>query len=294
MRQRNWPWLRSKAINLHQKRLEIQTKLQEKDDDFPGNVALVLISHVLGKPKSWILSHGDYQLSQSETNTLQKLTDQYLQGVPLPYLLGHWDFFGRTYKITPHVLIPRPETEMLVEKALNYLQKFNHPRIVDVGTGSGIIAISLAVEYPSATITAVDISLPALQVAQHNARQHKQTQVQFLQAHLLTPLQRKFDLICANLPYIPSKTLEKLTLSDWEPRLALDGGEDGLDRIEEMIQQARTRLASPGVLLLEIEANQGKASMKIAKTHFPDAYCQVYQDLAGRDRLIRVHNTASI
>lgn len=247
-----------------------------------------MLSHILQKPKSWVLAHGEYEPTPQETESLHHLTARILRGYPLPYILGHWEFFGRTYTVTPAVLIPRPETELLVETALQHITKWPHPRILDVGTGSGVIAISLAAACPSARVTALDLSWPALKIAQGNAQHHGQTHIQFLQADLLTPLQGKFDLICANLPYIPIDVVQQLPVSKWEPRLALDGGEDGMAAIKTLLQHAKDRLATPGVLLIEIEAGQGQALLSAAQHHFPRATCRLHQDLAGHSRLIEV------
>jgi len=177
----------------------LNNKLVENGTETPGNVSLILAGHALNRSKSWMLSHGKYELNPDESQALQTSIDQFLQGVPLPYILGHWDFFGRTFAVTPAVLIPRPETELLVEKAIEIAGKNKYHRIVDVGTGSGAIAISLAASCPSAIIIALDLSFKALQVAKFNATVLNQTQVNFIQSDLLTPFEIKFDLICANL-----------------------------------------------------------------------------------------------
>lgn len=206
----------------------------------------------------------------------------------MPYILGWWTFYGRTFNITPDVLIPRPESELLVARALQHLKKFAHPRIADVGTGSGVIAVTLAAESPAANIVALDISRSALIVAKGNASRHHQSQLNFVQSNLLEPLQAPFDLICANLPYIPRAKLKKLPVAKWEPHLALDGGEDGLEVIRPLLMQARSRLAPAGMVLLEIEASLGEAALKAARTAFSDAGCMIHQDLSGLERLIEI------
>jgi len=275
-------------INLHQLRNRIQKSLIAKGDEFSGNTSLILLSHALQQPKTWLLAHGEYEPTPDQIQSLQNLTDQYLKGVPLPYLLGEWEFFGRKFIVTPDVLIPRPETEHLVESALDYLQSIEAPLIVDVGTGSGVIAVSLAAERPSARVLAVDISKPALTIAQRNARRLGQPQVDFLQTNLLSSLHTKFNLICANLPYIPSETLATLEVARWEPRLALDGGISGLEDIRRLLIQARNRLTTPGAILLEIEASLGSESLSSAREFFPQANCSLRKDLADRDRIIKI------
>lgn len=209
-------------------------------------------------------------------------------GVPLPYVLGEWAFYGRTFKVTPEVLIPRPETETLLELVLNHAQNFTQPKIIDVGTGSGVIAVSLGAEIPTASIYASDLSRAALRIAQENALRLGQSRVHFIQANLITPLCTEFDLICANLPYIPTHTLQSLEVSRWEPLLALNGGETGLEIIKELLTQAKARLASPGVLLLETESSLGKETLTSANAAFPCAQCRLIKDLAGHNRIVEV------
>lgn len=280
--------MRSNVINLAEFRRDIRTKLVVKDDENPDNTSLVLIRHALNKSKTWILAHGEYELTSTETHILQSLLEQYLGGVPLPYILGSWDFFNRSFKVTPDVLIPRPETELLVEKAIEFGQSLESLSIIDVGTGSGIIAVSLATNLAHADVFALDISRAALAVAKENAANHHQTRIRFIQSDLLTPFQGKFDLICANLPYIPSLKIETLEVTRWEPRLALDGGTSGLNLIEKLLEQAKTNLAPGGCVLLEIESSLGKASLDIASSIFPDAHRQLIQDLAGLDRVLQI------
>jgi len=210
------------------------------------------------------------------------------EGEPLPYILGQWEFFGRSFKVSPNVLIPRPETESLVDIALGYAGKIQQPKIIDVGTGSGAIALSLAAELDDADIIATEISRAALRIAQENAQRLGQPEIQFLQADLLEPLAGQFDLICANLPYIPSGKLKTLQVSRWEPRQALDGGMSGIDIIYRLLEQARTRIMSQGVILLEIESSLGQASLEAAKSAFPNASIRLVQDLSGRDRIIEI------
>jgi release factor glutamine methyltransferase len=163
-----------------------------------------------------------------------------------------------------------------------------------VGTGSGCIAVSLAVHTPSLRIIATDRSLPALLVAQQNVRRHAvMERIDLIQCDLLSPFPLSpnplfFDLICANLPYIPSNSLPGLAVARREPLLALDGGVDGLETIGDLLQQAPARLAPGGLLLLEIEAGQGEAAYRLASQAFPLAKVQLLPDLAGRDRLISI------
>ncbi len=188
------------------------------------------------------------------------------------------------------MLIPRPETELLVERAVAICTRRSHPLVADVGTGSGIIAVTLAGACPAATLIATDRSRTALAVAAQNAARHDLHPIRFVQTDLLQALSGPFDLVCANLPYIPTGTLNGLTVTDWEPRLALDGGPDGLRLIRRLLLQAQTRLASGGVILLEIEATTGEAALAAARDAFPDAGVELHQDLAGKDRLIEIRS----
>jgi len=259
------------------------------DIDSPGNSSLLLLGQVLNQPKSWILAHGEYELSLEEQNNLNEKMDHLLGGFPLPYILGHWDFFGRTFEITPDVLIPRPETELMVQKAIESIQTHTHPKIADVGTGSGAIAVSLGAAFPSANIIAVDISRAALRVAKKNADKYTKSQIYFIQSNLLAPVWLKFNLICANLPYIPSQMLKHLKVYKHEPQVALDGGENGLEMINLLLHQAQNRLAHTGIILLEIESSLGEQSIESARAAFPKAQLVLHQDYAGCDRLIEIH-----
>lgn len=248
----------------------------------------MLLSHALNRPKTWILSHEDYELQPTDSAKLNDVFEKYKQGMPLPYILGHWDFFGRTFHVTPDVLIPRPETELLIEKAIQRAGTFKNPLIVDVGTGSGAIAITLAAEIPHARVIATDLSLAALKIAQGNAQALGQNHLLFVQTDLLAPFHTEFNLICANLPYIPSQTLAKLSVSHWEPRLALDGGADGMAVIHPLLLQAQNKLSSPGSILFEIEANLGQCALGTAKQIFPGARLTLHTDYAGRHRLLEI------
>jgi len=250
----------------------------------------VLIAHVLDKSRAWILAHPEDSLTNEESLALEAAATRLETGTPLPFVLGQWEFFGLKFCVTPATLIPRPETELLVENALIWLDQ--HPKCrlaLDVGTGSGCIAIALASMIPDLQIIASDISLSALYVARRNALQLGTLhQVEFLQANLIPPVHSKFNLICANLPYIPTSTLHNLKVNGKEPELALDGGEDGLDLIRNLIYLAAYSVSPGGLILLEIESSQGGAGSSLAKTVFPKAHIQILPDLAGLDRLLRI------
>ena len=259
----------------------------------PALEAQVLLAHVVDKPRAWVIAHPETALSSDQASSFCILLERRLSGVPLPYLLGHWEFFGLRFKVTPDVLIPRPETELLVEKALTWLRVHPSRRFaVDVGTGSGCIAVSLAHMVDDLQIVALDMSRPALLVARQNICDHQvQNRVHLLQTNLLAGLTRgKYDLVCANLPYIPSTTLAELEVGCHEPRQALDGGPDGMSYISSLLENAPQRLAPGGLLMLEIEARQGVSVPQLAGRFFPAAEIQLFHDLSGNPRLVQVEN----
>lgn len=250
----------------------------------------VLLSHVLSRSRAWVLAHPEASLSPEQEVLLEALAAQLERGIPLPYVIGHREFYGLDFVLTPATLIPRPETELLVEQALAWLQENPHKRwAVDVGTGSGCIAVTLAAKVPDLVILATDTSLEALKVARENARRHQvPNRVQVVQMDLLSATQAAFDLICANLPYIPTQTLRGLRVYGKEPELALDGGPTGLDLIHKLLHSSNQRLSMGGLMLLEIEATQAEAVQGLVEEAFPEGALSVLPDLAGRDRLAAI------
>lgn len=261
--------------------------------DSPSLDAQVLLAHTIGKTRTWLLAHPDAHISNEQKEYLQQSIDRLKQGDPLPYVLGSWEFYGLDISVTPDVLIPRPETEILVDKAKTWLNE--HPGMrfaADIGTGSGCIAISLAVNTPDLVILASDISLPALEVAQQNISQHNITKQVFpVAANLFPPTHKRFDLICANLPYIPSERLHKLEIFGREPDLSLDGGPHGLDLIEDIIIKAPQYLLEGGLMLLEIDSSQGLIVKNLARNEFPNANVEVIPDLTGDERVVSIQST---
>ena len=273
------------AIRLLRQPLEAQSETASQD-------AQVLLSHVLDKPRAWVLTHSDERLNAEQIKHLQRVTRRLESGEPLPYILGHWEFYGLNFSVSPAVLIPRPETEILVEYALSWLA--DHParrRAVDVGTGSGCIAVTLASLVPELRVLAVDISWPALRIARQNITRHQLAgRIPLAQLDLLAglhpPPHHRFDMICANLPYIPQRTLETLDQLRWEPRTALSGGRSGSEPIQRMLRDLPQVIAPGGLLLLEIEASLGAAIHNRVREVLPGADVQVLPDLAGQDRLV--------
>jgi len=264
--------------------------------------ARLLLSYITGRDTAWLLAHPEIELKPGERSTLELTLADLEGGTPLPYVIGHWEFYGLDFKVSPQVLIPRPETELLVEKALTWLA--SHPgrdTAMDIGTGSGCIAVSLAVHVPRLHLLATDLSAEALQVAGVNASRHKVAdRIRFVRCNLfptikVTPGARsgketfsRADLVVANLPYIPSTTLQELPVSHSEHSLALDGGEDGLTCIREFLTRLPEHLLVGGLALVEIEATQGEKVLDMAYLQFPEAAIDLHQDLAGRDRLLEI------
>lgn len=236
-----------------------------------------------------MLVNPDFLLPVSALARADGLLDRRISGEPLPYLLGEWDFFGLTLHVTPAILIPRPETEILVEAALAYLECSHAASALDVGTGSGCIPIAIAMNYATVRFTATDISAQALTIAQLNAdRYGLRDRLSLVQADLASCFTGKFSLITANLPYIPSADLAGLDVAAHEPRLALDGGSDGLDLNKRLLQHARWLLSNPGLLLLEMQYDQSAALYVYAQSVFPNAEICILPDLAGLPRVLRL------
>lgn len=264
--------------------------------DTPALDASVLLAQIIGRPRTWILAHPELTLNAQQENRLKDSLQRLETGEPFPYVLGHWEFFGLDFEVTPDVLIPRPETELLVEKAIAWLQESPVRRTVaDIGTGSGAIAISIGVNVPDANILATDVSPKALDVAKRNARKwNVNDRVEFIQCDLLPekpepfPTDQHLDLICANLPYIPTETLYTLPVHGREPTVALDGGADGLGVIRRLLSIAPGWLAPNSLILLEIEATRGVQALGLAYDLFSEAAIHLHQDLTGNDRLLEI------
>lgn len=250
-------------------------------------LAAALLAHLMKHPRASLLTYLEIDLPSQIWEHYCALVARAADGEPLAYLTGECEFFDLAFTITPDVLVPRPETELLAEEALAWAANRPALRIADVATGSGIIAITLAVHLQSAEITAVDISRDALQVARQNAVRHGVSErVHLIQSDLLTGVVGPFDIIVANLPYV--RTAELPEVGRWEPSMALDGGPDGLALIRALLPQVPSRIAAGGLSLLEIGAAQGEKVAAMAGRMLPDAEIAVLTDLAGLDRVVRV------
>lgn len=259
--------------------------------DRPWMEAERLLAHVLKCDRAWLLAHGEERLKPRAAASFGALVERRAAHEPLPYLLGEVEFFGLTFKVTPAVLIPRPETEGLVELVIAWLNAHPHARTVaDVGTGSGCIAVSLAHAVPRITVAALDNSPDALTVARQNVRRLGVTKRVFLlHGHLLEPLPMPVDVIVSNPPYVAAHEWEALPPSvRREPRQALLGGADGLALITELLRAAEHYLSPGGFLAMEIGETQGAAVLRLAWQVFPQARCEVRRDAFGRERFLCV------
>jgi len=256
--------------------------------DSPYLDALVLISHVSGLTKSQIITNPKTILTTDQSDQLELALEQLSSGTALPYVLGEWEFYQLPFKINPDVLIPRPETECLVDRALIWLDKNpTKNNCLELGTGSGCIAVALAKNNSKLKVTACDISPEALDTARENSRVHSvDKQIHFIQTDLLDGIQDKYDLLIANLPYIPSQKLRTLKVFQTEPQLALDGGPDGLSLIKKTLQGAQVILNPEAIILLELDEDCGPKALELATKAFPQAESRLEQDLSGLDRYL--------
>jgi release factor glutamine methyltransferase len=261
--------------------------------------AELLLAHALGITRAQLHAYLQHQLSSTELGRYRQFIERRARHEPVAYIVGQKEFYGLDLYVDHRVLIPRPETELLVEKAIEIskrrLADGDQLVIADLGTGSGAIAIGLAVHVPQALIYATDASREALEVAAWNCRCHcVQDRVHLLQGHLLEPLPEPIDLIVANLPYVTEAELAQLPpeISRYEPRQSLNGGPDGFDHIRRLLAQAGGHLKPRGVILLEIGATQGPAVVALAKHHFPAAGVEIAKDYAGLDRVVMVSKGA--
>jgi release factor glutamine methyltransferase len=253
--------------------------------------AEILLSHALGKSRTWMLTHSHVELSPKIRTNAEGLLSKAMKSEPVPYIIGHWEFYGLDFVVSKEVLIPRPETELVVEQALDWLRA--HPdrrQVADIGTGCGCIAITLAKVLPQLEIIATDISKSALEIAILNSTKHHVKNIEFKNVDFLGNQGFHFDVLCANLPYIPSTKLSTLAVSRFEPRVALDGGKDGLRELSRFLDTVHHRIPLPSLILCEIEASQKQSVLELSHHFLPKAKAIVLQDLAGMDRLLRIEH----
>ena len=258
----------------------------------------VLLGHVLGVERVRLYAYPETELTPEQERQFFVLIERRRRDEPVAYLVGHQEFYGLDFLVDRRVLIPRPETELLVETALSVcrerLDAGQTPVVADIGTGSGAIPITLAVEEPRLPyLYATDISMDALEVAKINARRHHvERRVRLLHGDLLTPLPEPVDVFTANLPYVGTNEMEILDadVRDYEPHLALFSGAEGLDALRRLFLQARqSRVVREGaIFLLEIGYQQREALTEMVHEMWPQADVMVKKDYAGWDRLLQV------
>jgi release factor glutamine methyltransferase len=252
----------------------------------------ILLRHVTGMSRAQLYADLDHELSTEHEKTLYQFMELRRHGEPSAYITGHHEFYGLDFRVDRNVLIPRPETELLVDKAIELANANTMLRIADIGTGCGAIAVSLAVNLPQVIVYATDISPEALEVARANCQRHDVAdRVVLLYGDLLEPLDEPVDMIVANLPYVKKADLQKNASLSYEPALALNGGKDGLDRIRRMCGQAKNNLNKDGFLLLEIGEGQAKTVDDILCKAFPAASIEVRKDFAGIERVVSLRLT---
>jgi release factor glutamine methyltransferase len=275
------------AVLLH----EAARQLHEISGDDARLEAEVLLAHALGSDRAHVLASLSQAVPSDVVESFESLLNRRLAREPLAYIVGVREFFGLELECAPGALIPRPETEMLVEIALEELsQRDRALAVADIGTGTGAVAVAIARSSGGSNVVATEASQRALPIARRNAEHHGVAgSVHLVLCDLLRGL-RTFDVIVANLPYVADVEWDGLSpeIREHEPREALAGGADGTDVLRAMLTQAPEHLASGGLLVLEIGATQGAAMRDAASCAFPDARVSVIKDFAGLDRVVVV------
>jgi release factor glutamine methyltransferase len=256
--------------------------------------AEVLLAHVLRWGRAALYARPEHELTEDQLRSFDSMVHRRAAHEPVPYITGRREFFALDLAVDRRVLIPRPETELLVERVLVIASRWPESgsvHVADIGTGSGTIAVSVAVNCTRAVVLATDVSAAALEVARENASRHGvEERIHFVQCDVMEPLIGKVQVIAANLPYVPSATLRTLSrdVVEYEPELALDGGGDGLRIVERLLGQMYGHLTPQGVALLEIGAEQGQAARALAQRYIPGAQVSVLRDYAGLNRVLEV------
>ncbi|MGA2000367.1 MAG: peptide chain release factor N(5)-glutamine methyltransferase [Terriglobales bacterium] len=266
------------------------TLLEENRVGSPRMNAEVLLMFVLGCDRAYLYAHPEHELSPDEQNRYDEALEQRARGVPAQYITGHQEFWGLDFIVGSAVLIPRPETEHLVEAVLELCKTIERPRIVDVGTGSGCVALALASELPRAEIHATEISADALEVARANAARLLLTdRVTFHSTDLLHGIAGPFDIVASNPPYVGENEYDKVQLEvrKFEPRCAVFAGPDGMDVIRRLAPQARAALKPGGFLAMEIGYSQ-EAAVRAVLREWQDV--RAVPDLQGIPRVIVAKN----
>ncbi|MEX0594505.1 MAG: peptide chain release factor N(5)-glutamine methyltransferase [Patescibacteria group bacterium] len=273
----------------------IETLVRDTTDTLKDNgyvhgerEASFMVSKAIGQDSAWIISHFENIADPEKVVEVEKMVSQRLKGCPLAYILGEQPFLGWKFVADKRGLIPRPETELLVEILVKTIKEFKleDKKFLEIGTGSGPIAISLKKFFPGAAVTATDISDEALELAEENAK-NIQADIDFVEGNLFEPVSgQKFDLIVANLPYVPTERLSFVSdqILDWEPMIAVEAGEDGLKYIAPFIAELSNHLETGAIAAIEMWHDHGDAVKKLSQEHLPNYEVVVEKDLAGFDR----------
>jgi release factor glutamine methyltransferase len=260
--------------------------------------ASILMAHALGRDREWLIAHGESFITKAQTEKLAAFYDSRATGMPVAYIIGSAWFYGREFIVNDQVLIPRPETEHLVDEAVEHLRARANPNlpkalltVLDVGVGCGAIGCSIAAEVPNAAIEATDTSSGALKIAEHNARRlHVFDRCRFYLGDLVQPVpSRHYDVVVANLPYIPTADIPVPPDSvGFEPREALDGGSDGLDHYRRFVSSLPSLLKPGGTALMEAAPPVMSGLVAATQAAFPLARVEARTDYGGRQRYVRV------
>jgi len=274
-------------VNLKQALAQAHGILRDNNIEDASLEGELLLRHVLGVNRTQLYLGLYHELELAHEEVYRQLIKRRLRGEPSAYITGKREFYNLDFYVDHNVLIPRPESELLVEKAINLSQRRAISTIAEIGTGCGAIAIILALKLPGAKIYATDISAPALEVARLNCQKHGVLErICLLQGDMLTPLPEPVDLIVANLPYVGESDLPRTGPLSFEPVLALNGGSDGLEKIGRLCRQASSRLRRGGCLLLEIGQGQAELVASILHNINPVAQIEVYSDFADIERVV--------
>ncbi|BBU41247.1 MAG: peptide chain release factor N(5)-glutamine methyltransferase [Bacillaceae bacterium] len=258
------------------------------------NAGELLLLHHMKKSRAGLLADLRMDIDKQVWEIFQQDVQKHAQGMPVQYIIGCEQFYGRPFKVNEHVLIPRPETEELVQGVLLHSERLFSEReqidVVDIGTGSGAIAVTLALENKKMRVSATDISEKALAVAKENSEKLC-ANVHFYQGDLLNPIinaKQKADVVVSNPPYIPDEEIMELStvVKDWEPTLALSGGADGLLYYRKIVEQLPDVIRYPGLIAFEIGHGQGKDVKSMLENRFPKAEVQIEYDMNGKERKV--------
>jgi release factor glutamine methyltransferase len=267
----------------------VETLLAARDDTAQLD-AEVLMMYLQGYGRAQLYSRLDEPVDEETAARFKALIERRVQGEPIAYITSHREFMALDFYVDRRVLIPRPETELLLEYTIQKLRDKGWTGeeipMVDVGTGSGVIAVYLALRFPRAQVYAIDISPEALEVARLNARRFEVEQrINFMQGNLLEPLPEAVKVVVSNPPYTILAQVEP-NVARYEPNVALDGGQKGLAIYRELLGQARSRISRPGLIALEIGSEQANDVSNLGRFFFPGCQIEVYKDYAGLDRVV--------